>query len=203
MKAMTKNVMWAMVAAGAMAAGAVLSSGAGLSGGSVLRAAQPAEEPANTYTEMRQQVLAGTKFVYTKKETSFIEFGELIGPMIEKALTASGEGKMGAPAGTITFVYRGITGGDPTARFTLEVGLPVGNDGKAPEGFEMAELPPFRCASLIMTGPMSGMPEAYGRLMGEIQAAGLTPTGVNRESYLYWEGMDSRNNITHIAMGVQ
>jgi effector-binding domain-containing protein len=191
MREMTKKVAWSV-----MVAAMVLGSGAGL------MAVQPVEEPQYQIGEMRQQVLAGTKYVYLRHETSFMEMGPVIGPAIEKTLAAAGQGKFGSAAGAVTFQYRGMTM-DPAAKFTLDIGVPVGPEAKAAEGFEMVELPPFRCASVVYSGPTSGIPQAYQKLMEEMAAAGLTPTGVNRESYLYWESMDSRNNIVHIAMGVQ
>ena len=44
---------------------------------------------------------------------------------------------------------------------------------------------------------------AYEKLMPAVFAAKLTPVGESREVYLYFEGVDSPNNVVQLQIGVK
>ena len=69
--------------------------------------------------------------------------------------------------------------------------------------FKVRELPKFKCATILYTGPGPRIGEAWVKLYKAIGDKGLTPTDEERELYLYWEGVDSPNNIVQVMVGVK
>jgi effector-binding domain-containing protein len=69
-------------------------------------------------------------------------------------------------------------------------------------GIDSSDEPAMKCATLIYRGSVAHLKEAFGKLYHEIDARGLTPSGVSREVYLYWEGVDSPNNVIQLRAGL-
>jgi len=151
---------------------------------------------------MRLQDVKGCTFFYSATETTIPQLSNVIPPMMEGMYSAMKENQI-SPANAPVFVYQGITQ-DPSKPFQLEVGMPVQPDGaKAVGDFKVRELPTFHCATVIFSGPLARIPQAYQQLFGELFQAGLQPTGETREMFLYWEGPESPNNIELIMAGVK
>ena len=121
---------------------------------------------------------------------------ELMGPLIE-AVQNGDATFMGAPI----FIYQGATG-QPDVPFDMTIGFPATDADVAVPGYANKPLAPFRCVSFYYTGPMEGLPAAYGKLMPQVFQAGHMPSGVSRELYLFWETEDSPNNIVEIQIGI-
>ena len=67
----------------------------------------------------------------------------------------------------------------------------------------MRPLDAFKCAALVLSGPVSALGDAYQKLYGDLVPAGYKPTGEMRELILYWEGEGSPNNVVMIAVGIE
>ena len=87
--------------------------------------------------------------------------------------------------------------------FTLQVGMPARPGVKAGGDLKARKLEPLRCASIVFVGTVDDIPKSYEQLFKDVSAAGLTPTGENREVYAYWEGPESVNNVVVIQIGVK
>ena len=87
---------------------------------------------------------------------------------------------------------------DPNKPFTLDIGVIVKDGNPKPDGIQLNKVGPLHCASVLYTGPIAQIAQAYGKLYGELGRRGLQPTDVSREVYLYWEGPDSVNNVIQV-----
>ncbi|HEY2585981.1 MAG TPA: GyrI-like domain-containing protein [Tepidisphaeraceae bacterium] len=171
----------------------------------IAHAAGPATQPVATtpdyvISDVRVQTIAGFTFLYDSTRTSFQAMSEPVERTIaamEKAIT---EGKI-HPSGPLVFVYRDLK--DPNQPFTLDVGFGVPDDTAAFGNYQVRKVEPFKCATVLFSGPLAKVPEAYNKLMGALPALNLKPTTTVREFYLYWETPDSQNNIVQIQVGVQ
>jgi effector-binding domain-containing protein len=66
----------------------------------------------------------------------------------------------------------------------------------------VAALAPFPCASLLYSGGLDHLSDAYDLLMEAIEDVGLQHVEEAREWYLYFEEDDSPNNVTLIQLKV-
>jgi effector-binding domain-containing protein len=164
----------------------------------------PATQPAAyLVTPMRVAQFKGSdSYCYVEAETTFADLKQTIDQLLPKIEAAMNSGRV-QPQGGLIFVYQGATT-DPSKSFRLQVGVPTrGAVGEAPDGAMIRKLQPLRAASVIFSGELLDLPQAYQKLYAELFAAGLTPTGETRELYLYWEGPESNNNVVLILAAVK
>lgn len=174
----------------AICAGALLMSGLG--------ARQV--EPVNMSRAVHR-VDQPMRYLFKQSKTTLATMGPFIESFNEAIMAGVKAGKL-SPDGPPVFVYEGADG-NPDTQFTLKVGVPVREDQKPLDGFEIVELPKYESVSSVYCGSMAGMGEAYGKLFGELMELGYEPVGTSRETYLHWEGMDSENDITLLSVEVK
>lgn len=149
--------------------------------------------------EVRVITFPAVHYISGSAQTTFDKMMEVIGkyiPMLSKGID---DGTI-RPAGCGLFVYKGITE-DMSKPFTLDVGWIVSDKTKDQGDLKVRKLEPFKCATLLFTGPVSNISKAYEKLMPAVDPA--KRTGESRELYLYWEGPDSPNNIIQIQLGMK
>ena len=105
--------------------------------------------------------------------------------------------------GPVMHFYYGAPHRAPDKGFKMETGYFVTEGSKGIGDFKVRELPKFKCATILYTGPGPRIAEAWVKLYKAIGEKGLTPTDEERELYLYWEGVDSPNNIVQVMVGVK
>jgi predicted transcriptional regulator YdeE len=174
--------------------------------GASLAAAEEAKEPPEAKPEflvgeMRIQRLPGPTYLHAETETTLAKIGQVAGETIPALLKALAEGNVRLP-GPMINVYRGATGEMDTP-FKLCIGFAVAEGTKPVGVYKVKKLDDFRCATVLFSGPMAKIGEAYGKLFPALTAAGHTPTGETREYYLYWESDKSPNNILLIQAGIK
>lgn len=172
---------------------------AGLLALAMLGAARIDEGP--NMTQARHRVDQPMRYLFKQTETTLSTMNGFIDEA-NAAMEAGLKAKTLSVRGPAIFVYDGADG-SPDKKFLLKVGWPVADDQKPADGFEVAELPRFESVSSVYYGPMSQIKDAYAKLIDELFGLGFEPTGVSRETYLHWEGMDSANNITLLSVGVK
>ncbi|HEV8291191.1 MAG TPA: hypothetical protein VGP94_04690, partial [Tepidisphaeraceae bacterium] len=91
----------------------------------------------------------------------------------------------------------------PEKPFKVQIGLKAEGDAGASGDVKVRKTEEFRAATVIFTGPPSGMGECYQKLMPAIRQMGLELSGEDREFTFYWEGFDSPNNIVLVQVGVK
>ncbi|HRK29761.1 MAG TPA: GyrI-like domain-containing protein [Tepidisphaeraceae bacterium] len=168
--------------------------------------AEPKEGPAavaegeSVTSAMRVQEMGPLNFFHTTVTMTFEKMdgvaqiiGEMEAAIKEKKITAGG---------TVIFVYQGAAP-DPTKEFELSIGMHVEAGTEGFDKWKVTELPSFKAATVMHSGPVKTISTAYQKIFPEIFAKGLQPTGENREFYLYWEGEESANNIMLVQVGVQ
>ncbi|HVB02315.1 MAG TPA: GyrI-like domain-containing protein [Chitinophagaceae bacterium] len=104
--------------------------------------------------------------------------------------------------GPLYWIYHGADG-NPDTLFLLDIGLPVTPSENAGPDFIIKRYDSFRCASIVHGGSWAEFPKVYGKLLSEIQLAGLELTGENREIYLNMDFTDEKHNITEIQIGIR
>jgi effector-binding domain-containing protein len=166
-------------------------------------AAQPSASTAAApkIGELIVQTIPAKHYVFGGFETEFKGMGE---PVV-KTLTALGdrarEMKLGLYGPVVHFYYEAPHRA-PDKSFKMETGFFVPEGTKAVGDFKVRELPQFKCASILYVGPGPRIGDAWQELYRSLRAKGLTPTDEERELYLYWEGVDSPNNIVQVQVGV-
>jgi len=98
-------------------------------------------------------------------------------------------------------VYSGA--GTPGQPFTMEGGHRVAAGTRAAGEARVRTLTPFRCAASVYCGGVSNLGKAIAEVSKAMQAKGLKPAREYREYYLYWEGVDSPNNIALLQFGIE
>lgn len=164
----------------------------------------PATQPApGTTGKVERRTLSGYHYIFTKTQTTAPRVTDAIMQLMPQLDAAMRAGTI-VPRGPVVFVYRGATM-EPDKEFTLEVGVVVADDAQAPDGFESRREPAFDCVAMLYTGPYAGIPQAWMKMMGEMAALEVKPTAdnVGRELYLYYDGPQSPNNVTWLAIDVE
>ena len=165
-----------------------------------------AAAPANsgvTIGEMRiQDVPAMTYLCMPLDEITFAKMGDPIKEGYDKIFGAAVEAKLLIARPTM-LVYQGNPHFDPQKTFKMEYGILVGDDTQAIGDCKVRKTEPFHCATIRDTAPVEQQGQAYQKLIPALKAAGLTPTGEEREMCLYWEGLESANNVFIMQIGVK
>ncbi len=105
-------------------------------------------------------------------------------------------------------VYQGGAPFHQDKPFKMEIGIIVTDDTKLPDGVggddvKLRKTEPFKCATILYTGPVDQQGRAYQKLIPALTAAGHKSTGEEREMCLYWEGVDSSNNVFMMQIGIK
>ena len=152
-------------------------------------------------TKVRVQTFKPTTYLYKSSQATLNTIGKIADatmPALESAMKTGGIQPQGAPV----FVYH-----NPTMQmdqpFTLDIGFPVPDDAKAPQGYQVGKLQPLRAATVLYSGPIARIGEAYTKAFTEVFANTLQPAAENREYYLCWEGAESPSNVVMIQIGVK
>lgn len=168
--------------------------------------AEPKENPAmpdlgeSATSPVRVQEMAPISLFHTTITTSY-EKMDVVGPIIESMEKAIRDKQIHA-TGVVVFLYEGATP-DPTKEFQLSIGMPVPAGTEGFDEWKVSDLPAFKCATALHSGPVKSIGLAYQKIFPELFAKGLEPTGENREFYLYWEGEASVNNVMLVQVGVK
>jgi len=175
--------------------------------GAVFGQAKPASKPVaaegdSSMGEMRVQTLKGMTYLRIDNQATLMTLAQVI-PTTAGKLMETVKAKHVAIAGPMMLVYHGVDG-NPAKKFKLEVGIMVNDDAAEPgAGIIKTKAEPFKCATMLYSGPVAKLGLAHQQLYADLFGAGLTPTGVSREYYLYFEDPNSANNVILIQVGVQ
>ncbi len=163
--------------------------------------APPADKGAAVIGEPREQTLDSRTILFASRETTFDKLLDTINDVLPKLRAAIRENKTPV-AGSVIFIYHGVNPTD-NKPFTLDIGVVVDAEAKAAGDFKIRKLEPFKCDTILLSGPVSAISQAYEKLMPAVMARKHEPSGEVREAYLYWEGPESANNVVQIQMGVK
>jgi DNA gyrase inhibitor GyrI len=171
-----------------------------------LRGGEPAADPNPEISigEMRIQTIPAMSYLFTPAETAFAEMAQPVIKGMERIFGAATEAKLLIARPTM-LVYQGNPHFHPTERFKMEIGVIVaqGTAIEAQDDLKIRRTEPFKCATILYTGPVKEQGQAYQKLIPAIAAAGLRPTGEEREMCLYWEGPESASNVFMMMIGIE
>jgi predicted transcriptional regulator YdeE len=164
----------------------------------MVRADSPsaAPSPSATISDVRYQDLKPYTYAFVSTQTTLNKLQDAIAQLMPRIDAAMDSGALRI-MGPCVFTYHGASE-DRNKPFTLDIGMIVKDGSTAPDGFQLIKVPAPHCATVIFTGPASQLPQAYGKLYGELGRRGLQPTDVSREVSFYWESLDSTNNVIQI-----
>jgi hypothetical protein len=168
---------------------------------------KPPPPPAGpTIGEMRLQTVPAQTYLYIAAETTFEKMKDPVLAGFDRLFGAAAEAKMLLVRPTM-LVYQGNPHFDPQKSFKMELGILVAQDTRLPDNagddIKLRKTEPFKCATILYTGHVSQQGQAYQKLIPALRAAGLTPTGEEREMCLYWEGLESSNNVFLMMIGIK
>lgn len=117
-------------------------------------------------------------------------------PAAWQALTEAGVSDLGPPSS----LYHSMDG----TVCDLTIGMELGAGAEAPEGMDVAEVPPGAEAKLDFYGPYDRIREGFGELMEWCLANGRTPASRARERYITDPEAepDSSKWLTELYLGV-
>ncbi len=153
--------------------------------------------------EIRLRTMAPMTYVYVETETTFGKIGDAIGEAMPKITKAAQDGKFRLTAPFVLSYPEASAHITPEKPFKVQIGLKAEGDVVASGDVKIRSTPEFRAATVIYTGPPSGIGACYEKLIPAIRQMGLEPSGEDREFTFYWEGIDSPNNIVLVQVGVK
>lgn len=166
--------------------------------------AVPATQPLGSsefiVSDMRVQTISGFDYLYQSSRTTLADISKLANRTIGDMQAAIHDGKF-HPNGPLVFVYHDMM--DPSQAFNLDIGFVVPEGTSAFGSSKLQKTQSFKCATVLFSGSLEHLSDAYGKVMGGVGQAGLKPTGTTREVYLYWEGPQSPNNVVQIQVGIE
>jgi len=160
------------------------------------------EEHQPTIGKLVVQTIPAKHYLQGEFETDFQSMGEPVVKTLTELMEAARENKIGLH-GPVIHYYYGAPHRDPEKRFKMETGFFVPAETADVGAFKLRELPAFKCATMLYIGPATRIGDAWQELYRSARGQGLTPTDEERELYLYWEGVDSPNNIVQVQLGVK
>lgn len=161
---------------------------------------QDAPEPS--IGRMHIQTFAPMEYCYGSIETDFKGMVQPLGKFLGDIGKAAEEGKVKI-RGPVMHVYYDSPHLKPDQRFKMETGFKVLEGAKPGGNLKIRKTPRFKGATMLYVGPGKRIGDAWQKLAAAVAEARLTPTGEERELYLYWESDDSPNNVVQVQMGVK
>lgn len=164
--------------------------------------AVPPAVPGPAIGELIVQAIPAKAYFSAPIDTDFKAMGE---PIVKNltAMQAAAKDVGLVLTGPVVHVYEMAPHRAPEKPFRMRTGWFVPEALKKVGPYPVTELPAMRCASLLYVGPGSKIGEGWQRLYRAALDKGLEPTGEERELTLYWEGVQSPNNIVQMQIGVK
>jgi hypothetical protein len=150
---------------------------------------------------VRELNLRGFNFLYVDKQVTRAMIGDAAKTEVPKLFRTLRDAHID-PIGPMVFIYPDMPA-DPQAEFDLEIGITVGPDAVAPDGYDVEQVPPTDCQTVLFGGAMAKIGRAFAKLMPKLHDGTVTPTGEIREYILYFEDAASPNNVCLIAGAVR
>jgi effector-binding domain-containing protein len=167
------------------------------------KTAAAAEAKGPDVGEVRIRTMAPVTYVYVETETTFDKLGEVIGEVIPQLAKAAEDGKFRLNAPFVMTYPQGSAHLTPDKPFKVQIGLKAEGEAAASGNVKVRTTEEFRAATVLYTGPPAGIGGCYEKLMPAIREMGLELSGEEREYTLYWEGLDSPNNVCLVQVGIK
>ena len=151
--------------------------------------------------DVRVLTLKAIHFMHVSFDTTLQDLHEQLKTRLpEMAKTAHGA-KLGTGMPMILILHG--ADGNPATKIKLDLGFQVPPGTEAKGDWKVDELAEYRCVSLVYSGPIARIGDAYEKLVPAASDNNRQPTDESRQMYLYWEGEDSPNNVVQVTIGVK
>lgn len=160
--------------------------------------ATPSGFADSSVSDPRIQDLKGFSYFHSARKTSIRQMNQIMDAEVHKVAAAAN----GHISGPLVLIMHNMTA-NPDQPFDIETGFSVDKGGAVPGGFTVSDMPTKRFATVLYSGPIMQIGTAYRKLYSTIFGAGMMPGEESRQYFLYWEGIDSPNNVVMIAVEVQ
>jgi hypothetical protein len=162
-----------------------------------------AASPAPLIGEVNVQTFPALNYYHVATETSFAKIGDTVGKAMQELSEAGQAGAVRGIGPTMLVYEDAHFDAKPDRVFKMQAGILAAEGAKPMGNFKLRKTEPFKCATVLYTGPVGGQGQAYQKLYPAIARQGLTRTNEEREMCLYWEGYDSPNNVFLIQVGIK
>lgn len=152
--------------------------------------------------EMIVQTIPAKAYFAAPIDTDFKSMGQPIVKNLTAMQSAAKDIQL-VLTGPVVHVYEKAPHRSPEKPFRMRTGWFVPEQLKKVGPYPVQVLPEFRCASLLYVGPGAKIGEGWQRLYRAALDKGLDLTGEERELTLYWEGVDSPNNVVQMQIGIK
>jgi effector-binding domain-containing protein len=160
-----------------------------------------AAEEAFVVTPMRVQEFPARTYFYVTAETTLAQIAPVATEMMKRLHETMDDNKI-KPLAAPIMIYKGMTQ-DPNKPFEIQVGMPVADDTKEAGEAKVRQLEPFKAATIVYSGPLANVHEAWSNLFKEMFEAGLQYTGEMRDTFLDFTSPESVNNVQRMCVGVK
>ena len=167
------------------------------------KAAAAAQAKGPEVGEVRIRTLAPRSYAYVATETTFAELGNVIGEAMGKIQKAAEEGTIKVDGPFVLAYPEGSAHRTPDKPFKLHIGLMVEEGSKGGGDVKVRKTEPFKAATVLYTGSVMEIGQCYQKLFPAIEKMGLAPSGEEREFTLYFEDLESPNNVVMVQVGVK
>jgi effector-binding domain-containing protein len=167
------------------------------------KAAAAAQAKGPEVGEVRIRTLAPRTYAYVATETTFAELGGAVGEAMGKLRKAAEERTIKVEWPFVLAYPEGSVHRTPDKPFQVHIGLMVADGSKGGGDVKVRKTEPFKAATILYTGPVMGIGQCYEKLFAAIEKMGLTPSGEEREYTLYFEDLESPNNVVMVQVGVK
>ncbi|MGA3067745.1 MAG: GyrI-like domain-containing protein [Tepidisphaeraceae bacterium] len=147
---------------------------------------------------VRELNLKGFNYLYVERQVTRATIADVGKTEIPKLFQAIGVAHI-QTRGPVIFIFPDHPA-DPNASFNVEMGVGVVGNVVAPNGYELTQLPEADCQTVLYGGPMTMVGRAFEGLMPEGSDGGATPTSEIRIYMLYYEDVESPNDVALVAL---
>jgi hypothetical protein len=159
-------------------------------------------DPERVMSEPRVGRVAGFHYLYVdQKHVAESAVGWAMGDLMPKALGAYLQGQEGVEPPPMLAMFIDLPGEEQV--YDVQVGYAFHGEATPRGGAQVRYVEPVLCAGIVVWGTLDDVLKSYGPLMSFVEARGLKNVEGWREWYLYWEGDQSRNNVTLVQHVVE
>src|SRR5262249_40442375 len=120
-------------------------------------------------SKMRIQQFTPHTYIFAETQTTLQEIGPVVMQIIPKFMETIKDGKVDIN-GPMVFVYQGVVI-DQSKPFNLQVGMLVADGTKDVGDYHVRQLDQFRCATVLYSGAVANIGQAYQQLFTDLFAA--------------------------------
>jgi effector-binding domain-containing protein len=153
--------------------------------------------------QVRIRTMQAISYAYVADNTTFDKLGQAIGGAMPQIQRAAEEKKIQQPTQFVLVYPKGSAHRTPDQPFDVHIGTMVAEGSTGGDDVKVRKCEPFKAATVLYMGPVAEIGQCYQKLFPAIERMNLEPTGEEREFTLYFESIESPNNVVLVQVGVK